>query len=153
LSFLCLGSRMAFVSELPVFKYHPSPLSTGSIESSDAVCACCGTARGFIYHGPVYAVEEITKVCPWCIVDGSAHEKWDAEFVDSAGVGGYGKWCEVPIEVIEEVAYRTPGLSAIQQERWWTHCGDAAEFLGIDDDRVRFRCRVCGKQGSYRDFD
>jgi hypothetical protein len=33
-------------------------------------------------------------------------------------------------QVIEEVAYGTPGFSGWQQERWWTHCGDAAEFLG-----------------------
>ena len=32
--------------------------------------------------------------------------------------------------MIEEVAYRTPGFSGWQQERWWTHCGDAGQFLG-----------------------
>jgi uncharacterized protein CbrC (UPF0167 family) len=92
-------------------------------------------------------------VCPWCIADGSAHAKWDAEFTDRGAIGGMGHWCEVPQEVREEVAFRTPGISTIQEARWWTHCGDAAEFVGIDDDRVRFRCRVCGKRGSYRDYD
>ncbi len=28
------------------------------------------------------------------------------------------------------MAYRTPGFSGWQQERWWTHHGDAGEFLG-----------------------
>jgi len=28
------------------------------------------------------------------------------------------------------VSRRTPGFSGWQQERWWTHCGDAAVFLG-----------------------
>ena len=147
------GLSMAKASELPFFKYHPSPLSTGAIRELDAVCRCCDKARGFMYCGPVYCVEEVTDVCPWCIADGSAHAKWDAEFTDSAGVGGYGKWCGVPCEVVDEVAYRTPGFSTIQQARWWTHCGDAAEFLCVEDDRVQFRCRVCGKRGSYRDFD
>ena len=32
--------------------------------------------------------------------------------------------------VIEEVAHRTPGFSGWQQEQWWTHCGDAAQFIG-----------------------
>lgn len=32
--------------------------------------------------------------------------------------------------MIEELAYRTPGFNGWQQEKWWTHCGDAAEFLG-----------------------
>lgn len=144
---------MARVSELPVFKYHPSPLSTGSIEDSDAVCECCGLRRGFIYRGPIYCIEEVADICPWCIADGSAHTKWAAKFTDSGGIGGYGRWCQVSREIVEEITHRTPGFSAYQSARWWTHCGDAAEFVGVEDDRVCFRCRVCGKTGSYRDLD
>jgi uncharacterized protein CbrC (UPF0167 family) len=116
---------------LPTFKYHPDPLSTGSIEPSDAVCVACGLARGFIYKGSVYAVEELADlICPWCIADGTAHEKFDAQFVDVDGVGGYGDWQIVPFETVNDVAFRTPGFSGWQQERWFTHCGDAGEFLG-----------------------
>lgn len=116
---------------LPAFKYHPDPISTESIIESDAQCVCCGEARGYIYAGPVYAVDDYDEcICPWCIADGSAHQKLDASFTDEDGIGGYGDWCSVPTEVIEEVAYRTPGFSGWQQENWWTHCGDAAEFLG-----------------------
>ena len=43
---------------LPIFKYHPDPLKTGSIKPSSAECACCGTSRGYIYAGPVYTIEE-----------------------------------------------------------------------------------------------
>jgi hypothetical protein len=32
--------------------------------------------------------------------------------------------------VIDEVARRTPGFMGWQQEQWWTHCGDAGQFLG-----------------------
>lgn len=144
---------MAKAFDLPRFTYHPSPLSAGAIRDSHAACECCGLAQGFIYGGPVYCVEEVQDVCPWCIADGAAHAKWDAEFTAFAAVGGYGKWCEVPRAVMEEVAFRTPGFATIQQARWWTHCGDAAEFTGIDDDRVCFRCRACGKRASYRDLD
>jgi uncharacterized protein CbrC (UPF0167 family) len=116
---------------LPHFKYHPDPITTGSIESSDAKCLCCGEARGFIYTGPVYAEEElIDRICPWCIADGSAHRQFNAEFVDQEGVRNYGSWEPVPQAVVEEVTFRTPGFAGWQQERWWTHCGDAAEFLG-----------------------
>jgi uncharacterized protein len=116
---------------LPTFKYHPDPLATGMVVKSDTECACCGKPRGFIYTGPVYAVEEYDQcICPWCIADGSAHEKLEASFTDDAGIGGGGMWDEVPEEVIEEVAYRTPGFSGWQQEQWWTHCGDAAQFIG-----------------------
>lgn len=117
--------------ELPDFKYHPDPITTGSIRQSDAVCVCCGQVRGYIYIGPVYAVDELNEqICPWCIASGDAHERFDATFVDPAGVGDYGSWEPVPREVVEEVTSRTPGFTGWQQERWWTHCGDAAEFLG-----------------------
>jgi uncharacterized protein CbrC (UPF0167 family) len=116
---------------LPTFKYHPDPVATGSIERSNATCQCCGQKRGYIYVGPVFSVEELSdSICPWCIADGSAHAKFDAEFTDAAGIGDYGSWDTVPQAVIDEVAFRTPGFSGWQQERWWTHCGDAAAFLG-----------------------
>jgi uncharacterized protein len=40
--------------DLPVFRYHPDPIASGSIVASGAQCACCGARRGFIYTGPVY---------------------------------------------------------------------------------------------------
>ena len=116
---------------LPTFRYHPDPLTTGSVAKSDTECVCCKKARGFIYTGLVYAVEEYDQcICPLCIADGSAHKKLGAIFTDDAGIGGGGMWDEVAQAVIEEVAYRTPGFSGWQQEQWWTHCGDAAQFIG-----------------------
>lgn len=116
---------------LPTFKYHPDPLSTGSVKPSDTECECCGKKRGFIYVGPVFSVEELAEcICPWCIADGSAHAKFDAEFTDAAGVGGYSRPPVVPSAVIEEVAFRTPGFSGWQQEHWLACCGDAAAFVG-----------------------
>ena len=115
---------------LPHFKYHPDPVATGSIEPSDTVCVSCGRARGYIYTGPVHATEELgDSLCPWCIADGSAAERFDAEFTDPAGVAS-GLWPAVPNAVVLEVSRRTPGFTGWQQERWWTHCSDAGEFLG-----------------------
>lgn len=117
--------------KFPTFNYHPDPIATESIIKSDITCVCCGKATGYIYVGPVYCEEDlIESLCPWCIADGSAHEKFEASFTDESGIGGYGEWDPVPNEVIEEVAYRTPGFSGWQQELWWTHCGDAATFIG-----------------------
>ena len=116
---------------LPKFKYHPDPIVTGSIKESQNECLCCGHGRGYIYSGPVYAVEELEEsICPWCIADGSANAKFGASFTDESGVGGYGDWDSVPADVIATVAYRTPGFNGWQQEQWWTHCGDAAAFIG-----------------------
>jgi uncharacterized protein len=39
-------------------------------------------------------------------------------------------WDKVTHEVVGEVAYRTPGFCGWQHEKWWTHCGDAAQLIG-----------------------
>jgi uncharacterized protein CbrC (UPF0167 family) len=116
---------------IPKFRYHPDPVATGSVEASAVRCVCCDRERGYIYVGPVYAEEEYEgKICPWCIADGSAHDKLDAEFVDLEGIGDYGSWEPVDGSIATEVAFRTPGFSGWQQERWFTCCEDAAVFLG-----------------------
>ncbi len=89
--------------ELPHFKYHPNPTATGSIVPSAEVCPVCGQSRGFAYNGIPYGSNELEHICPWCIADGTAHEKFGVEFTDTKGVGGYGRWEKVPTKVIEEV--------------------------------------------------
>src|SRR5262249_35764306 len=75
--------------------------------------------------GSPYCEEELEDaICPWCIADGSAHRKYDASFSDPAGFPD-----DVPKEIVEEVAYRTPGFSSWQQERWLGCCGDGAAVL------------------------
>lgn len=110
------------MTALPVFRYHPDPLATGSVVPSEARCACCGQRRGFVYDGPVYAVADPEALCPWCLADGTAAERYEAQFTETEG--------RVPMEVRLEVDRRTPGFRGWQQERWLTHCGDAAAFLG-----------------------
>jgi uncharacterized protein len=112
----------------PDFAYHPDPRGTGFVIKSDARCDCCGLARGYIYAGPVFAVEELDEaLCPWCIADGSAAKKFDCHFTDV----GFGVPDGVPDEVTDEIAQRTPGFSGWQQEHWLYHCGDGAAFLGV----------------------
>nr|WP_237539126.1 CbrC family protein [Streptomyces sp. SID486] len=43
------------VTELPAFPYHPDPIGTGAVVRSEAECASCGQARGYVYAGPVFA--------------------------------------------------------------------------------------------------
>ncbi|WP_454796813.1 CbrC family protein [Novosphingobium lindaniclasticum] len=116
---------------LPTFRYHPDPIATGSIEPSKIRCVCCEQARGFIYTGPVYALDEYQdSICPWCIADGLANARLSTSFTDEPGIGGYGEWDAVSPDDVATIAYRTPGFNGWQQEQWWTHCGDAAAFLG-----------------------
>ncbi|MFC9670662.1 CbrC family protein [Streptomyces sp. NPDC056949] len=86
----------------------------------------CARARGYVCTGPVYAVEEIEdRLCPWCVADGSAAERFDAHFTDGTCLGE-----DVPLEVFAAVDRRTPGFSARQETQWFFHCGDGAAFLG-----------------------
>lgn len=116
--------------DLPKFKYHPDPLKSGAIESCNKVCVCCGKEVDYIYMGSAYGPEDLCEeLCPWCIADGSANEKYEATFSDEyplikAGIG---------IDIIEEVTQRTPGYVTWQQEEWATHCNDACAFIGDAD--------------------
>lgn len=116
---------MLHAMALPTFAYQSDPVATGSIVQSPEVCERCEEARGFVYTGPIYAVEEVEFVCPWCIADGSASSAFDAEFTTAEDVPG-----DVPAEVLEEVFRRTPGFAGWQQERWQFHCADGAQFRG-----------------------
>ncbi len=111
--------------ELPVFRYHPDPLGSGSIVASEKTCHACGQARGYIYDGPAYSEQELDDaLCPWCIADGSAHKKFDATFVDYEAFDG-----EVPEAAAEEITERTPGFNSFQTEVWPGCCDDATAFL------------------------
>ncbi|AJE41009.1 CbrC family protein [Streptomyces nodosus] len=164
-------------AELPSFPYHPDPMATGSVVAGDTECLCCGQRRGYVYVGPVYAAADVrAELCPWCIADGCAAERFEAQFTEVTG--------EAPTSVIRTVEQRTPGFSGWQQERWLTHCGDAAAYLGrvgteelarypeaaqnlratlgetffasLDADgqptAYLFRCRVCAGHLAYADF-
>jgi len=123
--------------DLPAFRYHPDPIASGSIAASATACACCGRQRGFIYTGPTYCEADLEEaLCPWCVADGSAAKKLDASFTDPASFPD-----GIPREVVDEIAYRTPGFNAWQQEKLLTCCGDAAAFLepvGQAEMRARY---------------
>lgn len=111
---------------LPRFRYHPDPAATGSVVDSTSSCPVCGQTRGYTYTGPVFSAEEVEGLCPWCIADGSAAQRFEAEFTDI----GAGVPAGVPTGVLDEIGRRTPGFSGWQQEHWLFHCGDGAGYLG-----------------------
>lgn len=118
------ASRMS--ERLPLFRYHPDPVGTGSIVQSDEVCERCGERRGFVYAGPIYTAAKVELLCPWCIADGSAAQQFDADFTATDGAPD-----DVPPTVLDEVVHRNPGFTGWQQEQWMFHCTDAAEFRGV----------------------
>lgn len=119
--------------ELPHFRYHPDPVSTGAIEAiADLECPCCGLCTGWAYATEPYGLgDQPANLCPWCIADGSAARKFGSEFVgDIEG--------EVPASVEEELNLRTPGYLSWHCERWQICCGDACAYLGpVGWDRLK----------------
>jgi uncharacterized protein len=112
---------------LPVFRYHPDPLATGSVQESSGLCAACERERGYIYVGPVYAEGDFKgAICPWCIADGSAARRFGASFTD---VGGDVP-DDVPEAVVAHISTMTPGFVAWQEGHWLYHCGDGCAYLG-----------------------
>jgi uncharacterized protein CbrC (UPF0167 family) len=109
---------------LPTFKYHPDPLSTGSVVQSDETCDCCNKATGYLYAGPAYTSADEPQICPWCIADGSAAKKFDATFFDADGVGD-----GVPEAALAEICERTPGYNTWQGGHWPGCCGEATRYL------------------------
>ena len=111
----------------PLFKYHPDPIASGSVAESETKCLCCERKTGFIYKGPVHAEDTLeNKICPWCIADGSAAEKFEAVFTDEEGIGAD----ELGVETQEKLARRTPGFDGRKRGRWLACCNDAAAYLG-----------------------
>lgn len=123
---------------LPAFRYHPDPLKSGSVVAAKKKCRSCKKARGFIYTGPVYAEAELEdSLCPWCISDGSAHEKFDATFVDSEAFAD-----DVAEAAMTEIMTRTPGFNTWNFERWPSVDGEPAAFIGpagIAEIRANYR--------------
>lgn len=126
---------------LPVFAYFEDPVGAGVFEKSKDVCACCGRSRGWIYDGPVYCAGDEPALCPWCIADGSAAEKFACTFNDT-GVLHHraGDDRDPPPLELDEVATRTPGFTTWQGNSWFACCGHAAAYLGdADEDDLRGR--------------
>jgi uncharacterized protein len=127
------------VTDLPSFRYHPDPVGTGSALPTDAPCDVCARPAVFRYDGPLDG-RAVGVLCLRCIADGAASSALalpdgrPAEFTDAT----IGAPDDVPPDVVDEVAQRTPGFTGWQQERWLYHCSDAAAFLGrVGWDDVR----------------
>jgi len=79
--------------------------------------------------GPPSTDELEESLCPWCIADSTAAERFGASFVDV----GWGVPDGVAKTVLEELSRRTPSFTGWQQEHWLYHCGDAAAYVGVAD--------------------
>jgi len=169
--------------DLPKYKYHSNPIKTGVIKEKSCHCDVCGEEVDYIYDGPFYSTHDEVTICPWCIENGKASEKYDGEFHDRCSCDKVDKK-----ESVVELVQKNPGYCGWQQEYWLSHCGDFCAFidyvgwediqgiiselqedienLGYSIDEVKkfmkkngnmqgylFQCIKCGKNRIYIDCD
>jgi uncharacterized protein len=125
-----------FNMDLPHFKYHPNAYKLDLFKKSKKSCQCCGQARGYIYDKSVYSTDDIDALCPWCIADGSAAKKFDAEFIqgiepqNEISKDDFTQPDTLDSAIVDELTQRTPGYVSWQGEYWLTHCNDGCEYHG-----------------------
>lgn len=144
--------------ELPKFEYFPDPVGNGCIVEKTGTCLCCGQEKPFMYVGPIYCIEDIEEVCPWCISDGRAADKWDASFNDVYNIAD-----SVPKLIVALIDARTPGYETWQGNRWLFSETDALVFVGEvigkdlirqgEDDKITACREALQEWGIGSDFD
>lgn len=121
-----MNTRRERLKDLPRFKYHPDPLSTGSFEEGEEkICPCCGNKSKVYYSSFPYCTEDVEYICPTCISNGEAAKKFDAIFVSNAEWHG-----EPDKEKDDELFRRTPGYLSWQGEHWLSCCDDYCAYMG-----------------------
>ena len=104
------------------FKYHPNIYEDDILVHENGVCQCCGKqVDKYIEH--IYSSEDVECICLYCVNDGTAAKKFDAEFVADAD----------PVsdpEKTDELFHRTPGYLAWQDDYWIACCDDYCQYLG-----------------------
>jgi uncharacterized protein len=109
---------------LPTFKYHPNAYQLDIFVNEEGICSVCNQKRTIKYNLVPYCVEDPDYICPWCIADGSAAEKYQGQFNDNYGIE------DVPPEMLDEIVLKTPSYSSWQQEVWLSHCNEPCAFIG-----------------------
>ena len=135
----------------PMFRYYPDPLKWGDLKEGEPVeCDCCGKSTTVYYDGAFYSLKAVERLCPKCIADGKAAEKFSGAFIDIDS-------CD-PVsddEKVMELTTRTPSYCGWQQEVWLACCDDYCAFEGYvgwedieemglaDEIRSTYRKDVC----------
>ncbi|MDJ1485205.1 CbrC family protein [Cytophagaceae bacterium YF14B1] len=127
--------------KLPVFKYSPNVYELGVFDSIDGVCSICNEQRDLKYTGSFYSIHKPDYICPFCIADGKAAEKYNGEFNDYLGIEGVSPDPNDPPpsiaqELLIEVTEKTPGYHSFQPEVWLTHCGEPCALIGYADSET-----------------
>ncbi len=112
---------------LPKFKYNPNCYENGvfsKVENDQQIeCQCCGQKIEEYYLESVYCRDNVEIICPKCVADGTAAEKYNGTFIQDA------ESIENSIDKTNELFCRTPGMITWQGEYWLSHCNDYCAFV------------------------
>lgn len=110
------------------FKYHPNvweqDVFSSNADGSKSICQCCKKETKY-YLETMYSADEVECICPECVVNGKAAEKFDGEFVQYAEVDKVDDSLKR-----EELFKRTPGYLNWQGEYWLACCNDFCAYVG-----------------------
>ena len=132
--------------KIPYFKYHPDPIKTGGFKITELpiICECCGLET------VIRSVNETAVfVCPDCIHNGKAYEKF------SWGINDIPDWIRddnvgiVDDNKIDELMCRTPGYPCLQHKVWPVHCDDFCAYMGRVHTGDLKRMRIYTKIKTY----
>ncbi len=112
---------------LPLFRYHPDPISTGSIKPSHEPCVCCGKNTGFKYTAALHGRHRPGRVaCVPGVLPAVRLRLSSIVFSDESPLVRAG----MPRAIVLEVSRRTPCYNCWQQDVWAACCQDGCVFHG-----------------------
>jgi uncharacterized protein len=124
--FLKREQKFAEDNKLPYFRFYPAAYSEehGAFERTEAICPCCQKSRGWGYLGTIdFKDDNSQNVCPFCIHDGLAYEKYKKELQWNTGFPGVDK------NDVDELNQRTPDIFTWQDYCWSSIDGKMCQFV------------------------
>ena len=110
------------------FKYHPNVWEQNVFSCKNngqkAICQCCGKETEYFLES-MYTEEDIDCICPQCVANGQASQKFKGEFIQDAEIDKVDDQ-----EKIDELFKRTPGYLSWQGEYWLACCKDFCAYVG-----------------------
>jgi uncharacterized protein len=127
--------------ELPNFKYSPNAYELDIFEKKEGICSICEQTRNLKYTSSFYCTGNPEYICPWCIENGKAAEKYKGVFNDYFGIEGVNYDEDSPTmsettldkDLLLKITNMTPSYTSWQQEVWLTHCKEPCAFIGYAD--------------------
>jgi uncharacterized protein CbrC (UPF0167 family) len=124
----------------------PNAYDLGLFSKETFTCEICNTEQSYRYIGPLYMENEKStgtfkvtdtehKICAYCIENGSAAEKLNADFKD---IDILEQTCynqehideEKCDSVINTWLYKTPNFKGLETELWPICCSNFTSFIG-----------------------